>query len=92
MKEKSKQLNGIIFQSNPKTLPYPDEDNGEKDEDMAVPSGAMFEFDYSNITRIPDDMLEKMNMYIESTRSSGASGSTVDNKDIKPIKQSDCEK
>lgn len=89
MKEKSKQLNEIIAQSSPKTLPYPDENNIQHDDDMAVPSGAMFEFDYTNITRIPDDILEKMNIFIQSSRSSGASGSTIDSKDIKPLEEND---
>jgi len=87
MKEKSEKLKEIIAQSNPRTLEYPEQHNA-KQNDIAVPSGAMFEFDYSNITRIPDDMLEKMNESLISPKTlvSGASGSTVDIKDIKPLK------
>lgn len=88
MKEKSKKLSKIIAQSKPKTLPYPDKAIVD-DSNVVVPSGAMFEFDYSNITRIPDDMLEKMNISLRSTPSSGASGSTVDSKDIKPLREDD---
>jgi hypothetical protein len=86
MREKSKKLSEIITQSNPRTLPYPEEAIVD-DSDVAVPSGAMFEFDYTNITRIPDDMLEKMNMSFRTTPYSGVSGSTVDSKDIKPLKK-----
>lgn len=85
MKEKSKKLSEIITQSKPKMLPYLDEAIVD-DDNVAVPSGAMFEFHYSNITRIPDDMLEKMNISLRSTPSSGVSGSTVNSKDIKPLK------
>lgn len=69
-----------------KSLPYPDEYLANN-KDVAVPSGAAFEFDYSNITRIPDDMLEKMNMSIQTTATSGASGSTMSGDDLKVLKK-----
>ncbi|MFH2062287.1 MAG: hypothetical protein ABIJ43_04860 [Candidatus Beckwithbacteria bacterium] len=86
MKDKSNKLNEIIAQSRPKELPYPDQ-HDDTDPRVAVPSGAMFEFDYLNFTRIPDDMLEKMNISLDSALKSGASGSSVDSKDIKPLKK-----
>lgn len=85
MKEKSERLSEIIAQSNLKTLPYPDQYDVD-DSNVAVPSGAMFEFDYSNFTRIPDDMLEKMNISLESSLTSGASGCNIKDEDIKPLK------
>lgn len=85
IKERSEELSVKISQSNFKHLEYPDEGNVD-DGNIAVPSGAIFEFDYSNITRIPDDMLEKMNVAIKTTASSGASGSIIEGNDIKPLK------
>jgi len=55
-------------------------------EIQAVPIGAAFEFDKSNFTRIPDDMLEKMNLHINNTAASGASGSIIKGEDITPLK------
>jgi hypothetical protein len=85
VKDRSGELSKKISQSKFKHLKYPEEENTNKGN-IAVPSGAMFEFDYSNFTRIPDDMLEKMNLALKSTAVSGPSGSTIDGKDIKPLK------
>jgi hypothetical protein len=86
IKERSTELNTKLAQAQLKSLPYPDE-YSVNDKDVAVPSGAMFEFDYSNITRIPDDMLEKMNISIQTTAASGASGSTISGDDLKVLKK-----
>lgn len=85
MNEREIELRNKISQSQFKHLEYPVED-GVNNGDIAVPSGAAFEFDKSNFTRIPDDMLEKMNLRVESMAASGASGSTIEGKDIKPLK------
>lgn len=85
IKDRSNELSTKISQSNLKHLEYPVEVIANHG-DEAVPSGAAFEFDRSNFTRIPDDMLEKMNLRIESTVASGASGSTIKSEDITPLK------
>lgn len=85
IKDRSNELSTKISQSNFKHLEYPVEE-AVNNGDTAVPSGAAFEFDKSNFTRIPDDMLEKMNSAIKNTAASGASGSTIEGKDIKPLK------
>src|SRR3989339_65179 len=85
VKERSNELRAKLTQAQLKSLPYPDE-YLVNDRDVAAPSGAMFEFDYSNITRIPDDMLEKMNISIQTTQASGASGSKISGDDLKVLK------
>lgn len=85
IKDRSNKLSVKISQSNFKHLEYPMEESVD-DGDTAVPSGAAFEFDKSSFTRIPDDMLGKMNLTIKNTAASGASGSTIEGKDIKPLK------
>lgn len=85
LEDKSNDLKTKISQAQFKNLSLPDEEKVNTGE--AVPSGAAFEPDNANFTRIPDDMLEKINMRIENARASGASGSTVQGKDIKPLKE-----
>ena len=85
IKKKSEDLNKVISEFGFKRLEYPNENNSN-DKNKAVPSGAAFAFDYSNITRIPDDMLEKMSLITKDTIASGASGSVIKTKDIKPLK------
>ncbi|OGH07228.1 MAG: hypothetical protein A2171_02770 [Candidatus Levybacteria bacterium RBG_13_35_9] len=85
IKDRSNELSEKISQSNFKHLEYPAEE-AVNNVNTAVPSGAAFEFDKSNFTRIPDDMLEKMNSAIKNTAASSASGSTIEDKDIKPLK------
>lgn len=85
IKDRSNELSVKISQSNFKHLEYPAEE-GVNNGDTAIPSGAAFEFNKSNFTRIPDDMLEKMNLRVKSMVASGASGSTIKGKDIKPLK------
>lgn len=85
IENRSKELQVKISQSQFKHLNLPDEENFPIDQ--AVPSGAAFEPDHSNFTRIPDDMLEKINQRIlGGVASSGASGSTIKDKDITPLK------
>jgi len=86
IKERSSELRAKISQSQFKNLKYPDEDSANNG-DTVVPSGAMFEFDYSNVTRIPDDMLEKMNLALENAAASGPSGCTVEDENIKILKK-----
>lgn len=73
LNNESEEINNIIQNRNFKQLPEPGEQE-EVDGDIAVPSGSAFYFDYSNITRIPDDMLQEMNLSIAS----GASGTAID--------------
>lgn len=86
MQKERDELNKLLYSYPYKHLDYPEEvvDN---EEDQAVPSGAAFEFDKQNFTRLPDDMLERMNQQIKQTRSSNVSGSTIKNNDIKPLKE-----
>lgn len=84
IEKKSNDLKVKISQSHFKCLNFPDE--GSINDGGTIPSGAMFEPDKSNFTRIPDDMLEKINLRLENARSSSASGSTIHGKDIKPLK------
>jgi len=85
MNDENIELSNKISQSQFKHLEYPVKEDVTSG-DMAVPSGAAFEFDKSNFTRIPDDMLEKMNLDIKNTAASGASGSTIKGEDITPLK------
>lgn len=85
MNKREIELKNKISQSKFKHLEYPVEEN-VNNGDTAVPSGAAFEFNKSNFTRIPDDMLEKMNLRVKSMAASGASGSTIEGREIKPLK------
>lgn len=85
MNDKKVELSEKISLSQFKHLEYPTEKDVNSGN-IAVPSGAAFEFDKSNFTRIPDDMLEKMNLDVKKAAASDASGSTIEGKDIKPLK------
>ncbi|MFH1749501.1 MAG: hypothetical protein ABH837_01210 [bacterium] len=85
LKDRSNEISEKIAHSQFKNLKYPNGYNAD-DGNITVPSGAMFELGYSNITRISDDMLEKINLSLEKTALSGASGCAVEGKDIKPLK------
>jgi hypothetical protein len=87
LKDKTINLDLIISQSGLKHLPDPEIPRNSEGEFITVPSGAAFDPDQQNFTRIPDDMLEKINMRVEDIRLSGASGSTVRGEDIRPLKR-----
>ena len=86
MSKEKEELDNKISKSQFKDLEYPTEKD-INNENINIPSGAAFEFDKENFTRIPDDMLEKMNLKFEKTAVSGASGSKIKDKDIKSLKK-----